>query len=140
VRATVYTGGKASKAKGASAVVSIVEGLPEGPVTVTRTFRPAHEKPTSVAIEALVQGIGVALAKGADELTVYTPSKAAMRSVDGTGGVDYPTARDAILAAWGVYWREDRCASLTIEDRPLKAMPEVEAAAVEALKRPAGDA
>ena len=139
---TVYTGGKVSKAKGYAVAVAVIEGLPEGDV-IAKTIHPIaqHPTPNSVAMIALTLGVGVALAKGATDVQVFTPSKNAAKAVDGTGGAKYETARDAYLTAHAITWTRNLGAaggSWSVGHRAAADMPRVAEAAADALKRAEG--
>lgn len=137
MRLAVYTGGKVSKPKNASAAVARIEGLPEGPVTVNTIHRPGHPTPNSVAMHALALGLAVALEKGGEgvEVEVFSSSKNAIRAVDGTGGAKYETRWDALCAAWVIYWRCSREGRVSFAYRPAAEMPEVVDHATASLKR-----
>ena len=127
----VYTTGKVSMARGVSATAAVIDGLPGGRVTVARAHRPPHVTPNSAAQHALAYGVRAALDRGADDVDVYSPSKNAVKAVDGTGGASYATAQDAYAAAWVIKWRAG--ATLRFHHRPNADMPEVVDAAARAL-------
>lgn len=137
MKATVYTVGKVSKKLGASSAAAVIEGLEDEPIVVTTKISPNRPTPNSAHMHALWLGVGVALARGAKEVEVYSPSKNAVKATDGTGKADYETRLDAYEAAYVINWTrmlEDAGGAWSIEHRAAAEMPAAVKAAEKALK------
>lgn len=137
MKATVHAVGKVSKKLGASSAAAVIEGLEDEPIVVTSKTSPNRPTPNSAHMHALWLGVGAAIAKGATELEVYSPSKNAVKATDGTGKADYETRLDAFEAAYVIYWtRELEAAggSWSIAHLAAAEMPEAVEAAAKALK------
>lgn len=136
--ARVFTSGKVSKAKRRSVAAVVIEGLPEGPLSLILTANRIDDSPTVAQARAAALGLGVALQKGATDVELVTPSKRVAKALLSEPGGAIDDYHGALTAGWAIYWREALAGALTVE--VAKADPRVEGLLAAAVALPDVDA